>query len=161
MPLGSAMFLGSFEATKVILSYRDYHEYFVHDPDKHPVNSAVENGNQRCLELVLNHGFSPNNVTSSGETALRTAIEKGRFDLCELLLQHGADPDLTPEGNRTPLIQAIFEGDLGMVKLLVDHKATIDKREMPPDAGWSRTPSLFYQVETGDHILTTHSAHSC
>ncbi|OBS20434.1 hypothetical protein FPOA_06804 [Fusarium poae] len=140
MPLGSAMFLGSFEATKVILSYRDYHEYFFHDPDKHPVNAATENGNQRCLELVLDQGFSPNNVTSSGETALRTAIEKGRFDLCELLLQHGADPDLTPEGTRTPLIQAIFEGDLGMVKLLVEHKAAIDKREMPPDAGWSRTP---------------------
>jgi hypothetical protein len=27
-----------------------------------------------------------------------------------------------------------------MVKLLIEHGATIDKREAPPDEGWSRTP---------------------
>ncbi|KAL6912633.1 hypothetical protein FSST1_010393 [Fusarium sambucinum] len=140
MPLDTAMLFGSFAAAKVILSFRDYHEYLVIDPENHPVDVAVDDGNYKCLELILHHGFSPNNTPSSGKTALKTAIENGRIDLCKLLLQHGADPDLTANGARTPLIQAVFENDLDMVKLLVECKAAIDKREMPPDAGWSRTP---------------------
>ncbi|EKJ75841.1 hypothetical protein FPSE_04021 [Fusarium pseudograminearum CS3096] len=138
VPLASAVYWGCFAATKAILSYRDYREYYVDEPGKNPVDVAVEHGHYRCLKIVLDHGFSPNIYTSGGDTALRCAAYYGRMDICKLLLQYGADPDLTPEGAvTTPLIQAVTRGDLDMVKLLVEYKVTIDKGET---SVWSRTP---------------------
>jgi ankyrin repeat protein len=125
---------------EIILQQKDEVERLEHHPDRYPVNQAAEFGHNKCLEILLRHGFSPNIVTSTGETALRSAIQAGRIDLCKILLDNKADPDLTPENANTPLIQAISMGDLGMVKLLIEHGATIDKREAPPDEGWSRTP---------------------
>ncbi|TXC08092.1 hypothetical protein FocTR4_00002496 [Fusarium oxysporum f. sp. cubense] len=131
---------GSFTALEIILQQKDEVERLEHHPDRYPVNQAAESGHNKCLEILLRHGFSPNIVTSIGETALRSAIQAGRIDLCKILLDNKADPDLTPENANTPLILAISMGDLGMVKLLIEHGATIDKREAPPDEGWSRTP---------------------
>ncbi|KAM0297326.1 hypothetical protein ACHAPM_009859 [Fusarium culmorum] len=138
IPLVSAVYWGCFAATKAILSYRGYREYYVDEPGKNSVDVAVEHGHYKCLKIVLDHGFSPNIYTSGGDTALRCAAYYGRMDICELLLKSGADPDLTPEGAvTTPLIQAVTRGDLDMVKLLVKYKVTIDNRET---SVWSRTP---------------------
>ncbi|CAG1996634.1 unnamed protein product [Fusarium graminearum] len=138
IPLVSAVYWGCFAATKAILSYQDYREYYVDEPGKNPVDVAVEHGHYRCLKIVLDHGFSPNIYTSGGDTALRCAAYYGRMDIFELLLKSGADPDLTPKGAvTTPLIQAMTRGDLEMVKLLVKYKVTIDTRET---SVWSRTP---------------------
>ncbi|UZP40540.1 hypothetical protein NXS19_008356 [Fusarium pseudograminearum] len=138
VPLVSAVYWGCFAATKALLSYRDYREYYVDEPGKNPVDVAVEHGHYKCLKIVLDHGFSSNIYTSGGDTALRCAAYYGRMDICKLLLKYGADPDLTPEGAvTTPLIQAVTRGDLDMVKLLVEYKVTIDKGET---SVWSRTP---------------------
>ncbi|KAH7177288.1 ankyrin repeat-containing domain protein [Fusarium sp. MPI-SDFR-AT-0072] len=131
---------GDFTTLEIMLSRKEEVERIVHDSDQHPVILAAEYGNKKCLELLLLHGFSPNIVTSKGETALRIAIQDKRLDLCKMLLESNADPDLTLDKAITPLIQAIAEGDLDIVKLLIENKATVDKREAPPDAGWSRTP---------------------
>ncbi|KAF4435097.1 ankyrin 1 [Fusarium acutatum] len=137
---GAAAMWGSFAALEAIISRKDEVERLVDDSDWNPVIQAVEYENEKCLKLLLSHGFSPNIVTSKGETALRLAIQNKRLDLCKMLLENNADPDLTPDKANTPLIQAISEGDLDMVKLLIENKATVDKREAPPDDGWSRTP---------------------
>ncbi|CEI68159.1 unnamed protein product [Fusarium venenatum] len=54
--------------------------------------------------------------------------------------QNGADPDLAPEYVSPPLFHAIMVHSLQMVKILVKYRATIDKREIPLNAGRSRTP---------------------
>ncbi|KAF4956355.1 hypothetical protein FGADI_3932 [Fusarium gaditjirri] len=131
---------GSFAALKIILQRKDEVERLEHHPDRHPVNQAAEFGHNKCLEILLLHGFSPNIATPAGETALRLAIQDRRIDLCKTLLSNKADPDLAPGNAYTPLIQAISMGDLTLVKLLIEHGATIDKREAPPGEGWSRTP---------------------
>ncbi|VTT56479.1 unnamed protein product, partial [Fusarium fujikuroi] len=135
-----AVIWGDFTTLEVMLSRKDEIERMEYEPDLHPVNLAVENENKRCLALLLSHGFNPNVVTPKGDTALRMAIQARRLDICKMLLESDADPDLTPDKVNTPLIQAISEGDLDIVKLLIENKATIDKREAPPDDGWSRTP---------------------
>jgi ankyrin repeat protein len=155
--LNMAAIWGSFTALEAILSRKDAVESLVHDSDRHPVNQAVDNENKKCLKLLLSHGFSPNIVTSTGETALRTAIQNGRLDLCKMLIENNADPDLTPDGANTPLIQAISKGDLDIVKLLIENKATVDKREAPPYEGWSRTPSSYLSC-LERYILTSCSA---
>ncbi|PNP78022.1 hypothetical protein FNYG_08748 [Fusarium nygamai] len=141
---GAAAMWGSFAALEAILARKDEVERLMDDSDWNPVIQAVEYENKKCLKLLLSHGFSPNIVTSKGETALRLAIENKRLDFCKMLLESNADPDLTPDKAHTPLIQAISEGDLDIVKLLIENKATVDKREAPPDGGWSRTPIPWY-----------------
>ncbi|KAF5713778.1 ankyrin 1 [Fusarium mundagurra] len=137
---GATAMWGSFAALEVILSRKDEVEHLMDDSDWNPVIRAVEYENKKCLKLLLSHGFSPNIVSSKGETALRLAIQNKRLDFCKMLLESNADPDLAPDKVNTPLIQAISEGDLDIVKLLIENKATVDKREAPPDDGWSRTP---------------------
>lgn len=141
--LGAAAMWGSFPALEAILSRKDEADRMADDSEWHPVIQAVEYENKKCLKLLLSHGFSPNIITSKGETALRLAIQNKRLDLCKMLLESDADPDLTPDKVNTPLIQAISGEQLDIVKLLIEHKATVDKREAPPDDGWSRTPSKY------------------
>ncbi|KAG5783264.1 hypothetical protein H9Q73_003087 [Fusarium xylarioides] len=138
--LGASAMWGSFGAVEAILSRKDEAGRMAHDSDWHPVIQAVEYENKKCLELLLGQGFSPNIVSLKGETALRLAIQNKRLDFCKMLLESNADPNLTPDKANTPLIQAISVGDLDIVKLLIENKATVDKREAPPDDGWSRTP---------------------
>ncbi|KAF5228396.1 hypothetical protein FANTH_14527 [Fusarium anthophilum] len=131
---------GSFMALEAILQRTDEEDRVNYPSDQYPVNKAAQYGHKKCLEILLRHGFNPNIVTSTGETALISAIKAGRDDICKILLDNKADPDLTPENSNPPLIHAISMGDFGMVKLLIEHGATVDKREAPPDEGWSRTP---------------------
>lgn len=134
---------GDFTTLEIMLSRKDEIERMVHDPEQHPVNLAVEYENKKCLALLLRHGFSANVVTSKGDTPLRLAIQYKRPDFCKMLLENDAGPDLTPDKVNTPLIQAISVEQLDIVKLLIEHEATVDKREAPPDDGWSRTPSKY------------------
>ncbi|KAG9500800.1 hypothetical protein J7337_006480 [Fusarium musae] len=138
--LNRAASRGSFMALEVILQRRDEVDGVDYPSDRYPLNQAAESGHNKCVEILLRHGFSPNIVTSTGQTALISAIEAGRVDIFKMLLDNKVDPDLTPESSDPPLIQAISMSDLGMVKLLIEHGATVDKREAPPDEGWSRTP---------------------
>ena len=141
MPLEMAVIRGCFDTLEVLLQHRDPQEYLKQDPEKHPVNLAVQNGNRKCLELLLRHGFKTNVPDVYGKTALWSAVTLNRLDLCRILLENGADPDFTPEEAETPLIEAVLVRNLDIVKLLVEHGADIHKTEMP-GAGWRRTPSL-------------------
>ncbi|EMT67993.1 Ankyrin-1 [Fusarium odoratissimum] len=112
-----------------------------------PLHTAIDWASGETVEFLLEHGASIEDEDPENRRALDMAASWGSFTALEIILQQ---KDLTPENANTPLILAISMGDLGMVKLLIEHGATIDKREAPPDEGWSRTPHIVqYLLEKG------------
>ncbi|KAF5581045.1 ankyrin 1 [Fusarium pseudocircinatum] len=114
------------------------------DSDLHPVNLAVKYENEKCLALLLSHGFSPNVITSKSDTALRMAIMNRRLDICKILLEmqvavdwnrpeivqylleQGTDPDARDSDGILVIGAAVSGGHISMVQWLVDANADVN-----------------------------------
>ncbi|ENH71719.1 Ankyrin-1 [Fusarium oxysporum f. sp. cubense race 1] len=129
--------------------------------DNSYIYTALTNSHVSCAKLLIDAGASPTAKNAQGYTPLHVATRWSSGETVEFLLSCGAsiaDKDLQNRTaleiaaiwgdfttlaimlSRTEEVEPISEGDLDIVKLLIENKATVDKREAPPDEGWSRTP---------------------
>ncbi|KAF7894706.1 uncharacterized protein EAF01_010156 [Botrytis porri] len=113
-----------------------------------PLSLAIQTGNAKIVELVLNSGVDIEATCLNGLTPLLLAIEKDKINIVDLLLRRGAkykaqnmsssdllsqesdrpgqsiSPISAPK-NPLPLPFAIEKGNYGISKLLFDHGAPL------------------------------------
>ena len=102
-------------------------------PQKTALIHAAENGNDKCVELLINSGADLDERDTSARTPLMAAAENGHDRVVELLIEAGADVNLVQpdesEGIDTYFTAVMFaekNHHKSCVKLLVDAGAEID-----------------------------------
>ncbi|KAK8097491.1 ankyrin repeat protein [Apiospora sp. TS-2023a] len=110
--------------------------------NQHPLITAVDNEDQRMVEILLINGANIEahieHDGTKGETALAVAAGKEDTTMLHTLLQRGArvnhgNPDLL-----SPLYVAAFEGHLETVKILLECRAQADDGDLL--GPWDPTP---------------------
>lgn len=84
--------------------------------------AAVNDGDPRCVELLLSKGAIPDLVGSKGVAAIHLAVGKEtekNIRCLKMLLQHGADPNVRSSEGLTPLHVAALWGCYQNLKLLL------------------------------------------
>eukprot|EP00054_Salpingoeca_dolichothecata_P014713 m.83537 g.83537 ORF g.83537 m.83537 type:complete len:276 (+) comp21129_c0_seq1:104-931(+) len=97
--------------------------------------SAVEQGNEKTVEILLNHNANVAYQRPDGRFALYLAATKGFHRVAEILLEHGADPNQTTSDLRTSLHAATTPE---VVETLIKHGGLVDVLDAE-----RRTPILF------------------
>ena len=94
---------------------------------------AAQEGHERVVELLLQHGAEINLHSSNGLTALMTAANQGDERLVELLIRRGAE--INPQNNKggTALMAAARNGHERVVELLL--RRADGRRPQWPRAG--------------------------
>jgi ankyrin repeat protein len=112
---------------------------------------ASEIGHDRAVELLLEHGVSPNDPDGS---ALVLSIRNKHLRVVQCLVKAGADTNLTvdsreEEGSpgeiKTTALHSAIGWDNSVVKLLLEHRANPDSSKY----SGGKTP-LFLAAEVGD-----------
>ncbi|MEM1402727.1 MAG: ankyrin repeat domain-containing protein [Pseudomonadota bacterium] len=90
---------------------------------------AIQQGDARRVEMLLEQGTSPNVVLPDGSTPLAWAVDAQHQQMVTLLLAQGADPNLEDEVENavSPLLIACARGDTALVDLLLDAGADADR----------------------------------
>lgn len=87
------------------------------------------NPNPETLELLLQHGVSPDWTDASGATMLMHAIRTSHSaEMVQMLLQHGADVHLRDREGNTPLMIAALEQEDEICRLLMEAGASLEDR---------------------------------
>ena len=116
-----------------------------------PLMQAIENGDMKTVEALLNGGADMNEGTQCNAdmpeyesyTVLGCAAKNGRTDAVKLLLDRGADINKRWGGyrfgfwNPTPLILAASEGRTETVRLLLNRGADVNAMDCTPNVGQS------------------------
>ncbi|KAJ6032573.1 Major facilitator superfamily domain general substrate transporter [Penicillium herquei] len=92
------------------------------------LSAAAYRGNDKTVQLLLDHGASVN-LLLQGEygSALAAAAWNGKDTTVQLLLDHGASVDLLLQGRYgSALTAAVWNGKDTTVQLLLDHGASVD-----------------------------------
>ncbi|MEZ0226840.1 MAG: ankyrin repeat domain-containing protein [Alphaproteobacteria bacterium] len=97
------------------------------------IHLAVQIGNLKAAEVMLEHGARTDTFSIGGHTALETALnivsgertvaEPEHIRMAELLLKHGADVNGTDLQGRTNLSRAAWMGNAEAAQFLLDHGA--------------------------------------
>jgi ankyrin repeat protein len=89
-----------------------------------PLHFAVDRGNQKICELLLDAKGSASVTNYVGTTPLHLAAVRGNTNLMALLLERGADPNvMTVDNDWSPLMAAIGALSTNAVKLLLEKRA--------------------------------------
>ena len=103
-------------------------------PQKTALIHAAENGNDKCVELLINSEADVDETDTSARTPLMAAAENGHDRVVELLIKAEADVDLgqwdRDENIDTDFTAVMFaekNGHKSCVKLLVDAGAEVNK----------------------------------
>ena len=103
-------------------------------PQKTALIHAAENGNDECVELLINSGAEVDKTDTSARTPLMAAAENGHDRVVELLIKAEADVndvqwdrDERIDTGFTAVMFAEKNGHKGCVKLLVDAGAEVNK----------------------------------
>ena len=84
------------------------------------INTAVENGDGRMVNLLLKRGADPNTTDMSGETPIFQAIWNGHDTILKRLLESGADINITnPEGWK-PIHLAVCTKDRNILRQMIE-----------------------------------------
>ncbi|KAL3500389.1 hypothetical protein ACH5RR_039482 [Cinchona calisaya] len=82
------------------------------------------------LHQLLRRGMDPNELDSSGRTALHIAASKGTIECVLLLLDYGADPNRKDSDGNVPLWDAILGNHEAVIKLLIDNGANLSSGDV-------------------------------
>jgi ankyrin repeat protein len=89
-----------------------------------PLHFAVDRGNQKIAELLLDAKGSASVTNYVGTTPLHLAAEGAKTNLMALLLERGANPNaMTLDNDWTPLMAAIGALSTNAVRLLLENGA--------------------------------------
>jgi len=115
-PLHLATAFGSPETVALLLGSGAKVDAFSQNPQRNqPLHAALALGkNPRIIEVLLQHGASPNATQAGGFTPIFSAATANRRDLAELLLGHGANPHQRSDQGKTA---ADFARDRGHLEL--------------------------------------------
>ena len=80
---------------------------------------AIEKGDIKQVENILDEGLDVESTDRNGWTAMIRAAEEGQLDVVELLLRQGADPAHGKRGQLLPIHFAAEFGHLNIVKILL------------------------------------------
>ena len=84
---------------------------------------ASSNGNEKCVDFLLEHDADPNLKDKNGWAPLMWTANEGHEKIGEHLLAKGAKVDARDKDNRTPLMRASSGGHKEHVRLLLDNGA--------------------------------------
>ena len=81
---------------------------------------AIEKGDNKLIESVLNTGVSANSIDESGDTAVYMATLHKNETAIKFLLSKGADINAVCTDGNTPLRAAVSNNDYKMVDYLIE-----------------------------------------
>ncbi|KAL8815302.1 MAG: hypothetical protein Q9191_008471, partial [Dirinaria sp. TL-2023a] len=90
------------------------------------LHMAVEEGHEKIVQLLLDHGANVNAISKFGGTALHVASVRGFEKIVQLLLNHGANVNAISKYDDTALHVASLRGFEKIVQLLLDHGANVN-----------------------------------
>jgi ankyrin repeat protein len=90
------------------------------------IHLAAMNNHMETVQLLLEHGASPEAQDGMGNTALHYAAWHGFTDMVEMLISAGSSVDPRDKDGMTPLIKASIKGNGEIVKLLLAHGANVN-----------------------------------
>ncbi|KAH6626571.1 ankyrin repeat-containing domain protein [Chaetomium sp. MPI-SDFR-AT-0129] len=103
------------------------------------LNTAVENGDESALEILLEAGINQKRIAGrKGTDLLRAAIQAEKVKVAERLLRAGTDPNpgelvdvaWGTYNSTTPLHAAVSLGKTDLVKRLLDAGAQVDRPDL-------------------------------
>ena len=83
------------------------------------LHSAVEKGDRKQVERLLQDGADVNARTASGETVLHYAAFPKDAWFAAALIKAGADPRATNSAGESPLFWAALEGNVAVARMLL------------------------------------------
>lgn len=111
-----------------------------------PFQSAIRNGNEDMVKLLLQYGADPNWYPAD-DTALSTAVRWARLGIARVLIQSGADVNF---GVPPPIVQAVLKEDTEMINLLRANGAALDKEGV---GAWAMTSARLHGLESMVSLL--------
>ncbi|KAF7503583.1 hypothetical protein GJ744_003611 [Endocarpon pusillum] len=97
------------------------------------LQAASQGGNDRIVQLLLDHGADVNAPEGRYGTALYAASQQGYTATVKLLLDHGAEVNAPGKFDNTTLCAASEGGHTATVKLLLDHGAEVNAPQEDDD----------------------------
>ncbi|EGD80772.1 hypothetical protein PTSG_11713 [Salpingoeca rosetta] len=95
-----------------------------------PLIYAAHMGHDSIVDILLDHGASPNETTADGkDSALLQAASMGKESVIDTLLQRGADVNESLACGKTPLYVAAANGQTHVVKQLIERGADVHSVE--------------------------------
>jgi len=92
---------------------------------------AVQDGNARTVERLLDRGLDPNTADSKGNTILMIASRLGHRDLVSALIKRKASVTKRSPFGDSALMMASLRGDVEIVRALAEHGAELNH------SGWA------------------------
>jgi ankyrin repeat protein len=108
--------------------------------------TAAEEGQQECVQILLEKGANVHITTKAGKGALYLACERGHVEIVKQLLEAGADPGQYTCRKKIPLYTAAEQGNLAMVKVLLPFTT---KAHLFIETTYGTTP-LFIATRSGN-----------
>ncbi len=95
------------------------------DEAKSPLIQAIENGDTKTIQKLIDGGADVNEQDKNLTTPLMIAAGSGNLKIIQQLLDNGADVNAFNQDKETALIMAIANGNLDAVKLLFGNGAEV------------------------------------
>lgn len=120
------------------------------DPNASPVQLtkdtaltiAAEKGNDKFVEMLLDHDAAIDARNKKGCTALWLACNNGHLSTAEALIAKGADPDTFDNRKISPMMAAFRRGHVETVKFMVGHA-----KQFPNETDLSRAQATIESEE--------------
>lgn len=88
---------------------------------------AIENNRPKCLEVLIQKGFNPEEFSRRGDTPMVYAARRGYVEMIRVLAKAGADVNKpVAMGHTNPLVAACEYGQVEVVKTLLELGADIN-----------------------------------
>lgn len=94
----------------------------LHKENDRIIHTAIENGNEEILRILIAAGYSVENCFDS-RYPIHVAAAIGNLKFIKILIEAGADINSVGKNDETPLHLAVAAGDLNIVKFLLDSGA--------------------------------------
>ncbi|EFO87528.1 hypothetical protein CRE_19589 [Caenorhabditis remanei] len=121
------------------------------DPNASPVQAtkdtaltiAAEKGNDKFVEMLLDHDAAIDARNKKGCSALWLACNNGHLSTAEVLITKGADPDTFDNRKISPMMAAFRKGHIEMVTFMVGHA-----KQFPNETDLSRAVQAIESEDT-------------
>ena len=91
-----------------------------------PLIKAVERGQTRCLEAMLQGGDDVNAKDEDGHSVLMHAASKGKLESLRILVHAGVDINAVSDIKSTALLYAAVNGNVNCMKYLIRKGADVN-----------------------------------
>lgn len=127
--LVQASSLGNFERVKKLIEEMNVSANVVDPLGRRPILAALESGNLKIAEYLLDHGADINARDIRGNTALILAARFDRIKPFKFLLENKAQVNLVSDLGRSALFEASLVANLEMVEELLKRKADLNVKD--------------------------------